>query len=81
MNFRDVETANGRADQTIRARGERCMKFGFVARYLIHRLNFIEIKWKLAGDAAVETSLQIRCPVLTENVFAAGVLLANASNT
>lgn len=81
VNFRNVETANGRSNQTVCACGECCVELRLVTWNLINRLNLVEVEGKFAWNAAVQTSLQICRPVLAEDVLATGVLFADASNT
>lgn len=78
MNVIEVIAADGRAHQTVGARGERCVELGLVGGQLVHGLDLVEVEGKLARDAAVETRLQVRRKVLHENGLAANVLLADA---
>ena len=42
---------------------------------------FVEVEWELAGDGAVEPSLDVGGPVLVQDVLATRVLLTNASHS
>ena len=78
MNFIDIEAADGRTDQPVRAGRKGGVELGLVRRQLVHVLDLVEVERELARDAAVDARLQIRRPVLVEDVLAAGVLLADA---
>lgn len=45
---------------------------------MVNGLDLVEVERELAGDAAVETRLQIRRKVLHENCLPTNVLLADA---
>lgn len=43
--------------------------------------NFVEVKWKLSRNRTVQTSFQIRSPILIQDIFTACILLANTSDS
>jgi hypothetical protein len=81
MYFTDVKAAHSGSDKSICACCECCVELCLVTWNLIDWLNFIEIEWKFARNATVESGLEICNPVLTENILAADVTLADTSNT
>lgn len=39
--------------------------------------NFVEVEWEFAGDGAVEARLQVRRPILRQNILSAGIVFTN----
>lgn len=42
--------------------------------------DFIEVEWEFARDGAVESRFQVGSPILRQDIFTAGIVLANACN-
>lgn len=78
MHLSNVKAANGRSHQPVCAGRKGRIELGLVRGQLVDVLDFVEVKRKLARDAAVEARLQVGGPVLVQDVLAAGVLLADA---
>lgn len=81
MDFAYVKTAYGGSNQTICACRKCCVELRFVGWQLVDRLNFIEVEWKFAWYATIQSSLQIRRPILAQNSLSTDILFADASNT
>lgn len=73
-----VVAAHRRAENAVCVRREGGVEFGVVIWHFINWLYFIEIKWKFAGDAAIDARLQVGRPILADHIFAATIVLADA---
>lgn len=76
-----IVAADGGANQPVGVRGECCIELGIIVGHLVDGLDLIEVKRKLAGDAAVHARLKIRRPILADHVFAPTIVLADACHT
>ena len=75
------ERTDGRTSQAVGVGREDGVEGGVVERRLVNVLNLVEKEGKLARNRAVESDLQIRGPVLMQDVFASRVSLTNPSHS
>jgi len=77
LNLVNVETAYGRSNQAISARRECGEESTLIGGQLVDRLDLVEIERKFAGDAAVESGLQVGGPVVGQQILSTHILLAH----